>query len=54
MQLFNSQLSAQNFLTTQAAIYNTFYVQSHLVSRPKLRIFRSEAHSAWRDAASAT
>lgn len=33
MQLFKSRASAQRFLTTHAAIYNTFYVQQHLVAR---------------------
>lgn len=46
-QLFKSQASAQRFLTTHAAIYNTFNVQRHLVSRPTLRRFRAEADAAW-------
>ena len=46
-QLFKSQASAQRFLTTHAAIYNTFYTQRHLVSRPTLRRFRAEADAAW-------
>ncbi|WP_428062234.1 IS6 family transposase [Brevundimonas sp.] len=46
-QLFKSQASAQRFLTTHAAIYNTFYTQRHLVSRPTLRRFRATAASAW-------
>ena len=51
MQLFKSPASAQRFLTTHAAIYNTFYVQQHLVRRPTLRRFRSEAMTAWELAA---
>jgi putative transposase len=47
MQLFKSKASAQRFLTTHAAIYNTFYIQPHLISRPTLRRFRGEAHAAW-------
>ena len=50
-QLFKSQASAQRFLTTHAAIYNTFYTQRHLISRPTLRRFRAEAASAWAAAA---
>ena len=47
MQLFKSQASAQRFLTTHAAIYNAFYTQRHLISRPILRRFRAEADGAW-------
>ncbi len=46
-QGFKSQASAQRFLTTHAAIYNTFNVQRHLISRPTLRRFRAEADAAW-------
>lgn len=46
-QLFKSQASAQRFLTTHAAIYNTFYTQRHLISRPTLRRFRAKADAAW-------
>ena len=46
-QGFKSQPSAQRFLTTHTAIYNTFYVQRHLISRPTLRRFRAEAKAAW-------
>jgi len=49
MQLFKSPRSAQLFLSTHAAIYNTFNVQRHLISRRTLRQFRTEAMSAWRD-----
>jgi transposase-like protein len=47
MQRFKSQASAQRFLTTHAAIYNTFNIQPHLISRPTLRHFRGEAHDVW-------
>ena len=46
-QRFKSQASAQRFLTTHAAIYNTFNIQRHLISRPTLRRFRTEADAAW-------
>lgn len=47
MQLFKSRSSAQRFLTTHAAIYNTFYNQRHLISRPTFRLFRAGADAAW-------
>ncbi|HRH20619.1 MAG TPA: IS6 family transposase [Brevundimonas sp.] len=53
MQLFKSQASAQRFLTTHASVYNTFYTQRHLISRPTLRTFRSAANDAWIEATAA-
>ena len=53
MQLFKSMASAQRFLTTHAAIYNTFYQQRHLISRPNLRRFRGEAFGVWNQATAA-
>ncbi len=50
MQKFKSQDSAQRFLTTHAAVYNTFYTQPHLISRRTLRKFRGEALRVWREA----
>lgn len=47
MQLFKSQASAQRFLTAHAGVYNTFYTQRHLISRPTLRHFRAGADAAW-------
>lgn len=47
MQGFKSIPSAQRFLTTHAAIYNTFYTQRHLISRLTLRRFRADADAAW-------
>jgi putative transposase len=34
MQKFKSAASAQRFLSTHAAVYNTFNVERHLISRP--------------------
>jgi putative transposase len=53
MQRFKSPGSAQRFLSTHAAIYNTFNVQRHLISRKTLRQFRAEAAKQWRQAAAA-
>ncbi|MCP4543885.1 MAG: IS6 family transposase [Chloroflexi bacterium] len=53
MQRFKSPGSAQRFLSTHAAIYNTFNVQRHLISRKTLRQFRAEAMEQWRQAAAA-
>jgi putative transposase len=47
MQRFKSAGSAQRFLSTHAAIYNTFNVLRHLFSRRILRQFRYEAMSWW-------
>jgi putative transposase len=47
MQRFKSAGSAQRFLSTHAAIYNTFNVQRHLISRRTLRQFRAEAMNLW-------
>jgi len=46
-QKFKSQGSAQRFLATHAAVYNTFNVQRHLISRPTLRQFRAGAGATW-------
>ena len=50
MQLFKTQASTQRFLTTHAAIYNTFNAQPHLVTRSYLRRFRREAANVWANA----
>jgi transposase-like protein len=47
MQRFKSPGSAQRFLSTHAAIYNTFTVQRHLISRKTLRQFRGDAMKTW-------
>ena len=48
MQGFKSPGSAQRFLSTHAAIYNTFTVQRHLITRKTMRQFRGEAINTWR------
>ena len=51
MQGFKSVGSAQRFLSTHAATYNTFNVQRHLTSASTHRAFRASAMKTWRDAA---
>ncbi|MDP1737973.1 MAG: DDE-type integrase/transposase/recombinase [Caulobacter sp.] len=46
-QKFKSQGSAQRFLASHSAVYNTFNIQPHLISRPSLRILRARAGRAW-------
>jgi putative transposase len=53
LQRFKSARSAQCFLSMLAAVYNTFNLQRHLVSRSTLRIFRAEAAAQWLDAVAA-
>ena len=53
MQRFKSAGSAQRFLSVQAAVYNTFNLQRHLISRATLRTFRADAASQWRAAVTA-
>jgi putative transposase len=53
MQRFKSAGSAQKFLSTHAAIYNTFNVQRHLTSAKTHRTLRAEAMSTWRHAVTA-
>ena len=52
-QRFKSAGSAQRFLSTHAAVHNTFNLQRHLVSRRTLRTFRTEATQAWQTATAA-
>jgi putative transposase len=49
-QKFKSQRSAQRFLATHAAVYNTFNFQRHMIRRSTLRLFRAEADLAWKAA----
>ena len=42
--------SAQRFLSTYAATYNTFNVQRHLTSARTHRSFRASAMNMWREA----
>lgn len=52
-QRFKSQRSAQRFLATHAAVYNTCNVQPHLIRRPTLRQLRADAHRVWEAATAA-
>lgn len=47
MQGFKSQASAQRFLVTHSAIYNTFSTQRHLTSRGTLKALRRAALRDW-------
>jgi putative transposase len=47
MQRFKSQGQAQRFVATHSAIYNTFNLQRHLVSREIMRTFRAAAFAEW-------
>ena len=47
MQGFKSRGSAQRFLSTHAAVYNTFNVQRHLTSASTHRGFRATAMDTW-------
>jgi putative transposase len=53
MQQFKSAGSAQKFLSTHAAVYNTFNVQRHLTSAQAHRVLRAAATTTWREAAAA-
>ena len=53
MQRFKSPGSAQKFLSTHAAVYNTFNVQRHLTSARTHRVLRAAAMDTWRTALAA-
>ena len=53
MQGFKSVGSAQRFLSTHAATYNTVNVQRHLTSARTHRAFRASAMQAWREVVAA-
>jgi transposase-like protein len=53
MQRFKSARPAQRFLGLHAAVYNTFNLQRHLISRSTLRIFRAEAAAQWQGSVAA-
>jgi transposase-like protein len=53
MQRFKSAGSAQKFLSTHAAAYNTFNVQRYLTSAQSPRVLRAPAMTTWREAVAA-
>jgi len=53
MQRFKNAGSAQRFLSSHAAVYNTFNVQRHLTSTRAHRALRAAAMTTWREAVAA-
>ena len=53
-QRFKSTGSAQRFLNIHSSVYNTFYVQRHLLCRPMFKRFRTDAFNVWESASAAT
>jgi transposase-like protein len=47
IQRFKSPGSTQRFVSMHAAVYNTFNLQRHLISRRTLRTFRAQAMAEW-------
>ena len=54
MQRFKSQGQAERFVSTHSAIYNTFNLQRHLVSRKTMRTLRAAAFAEWSVASGAS
>ena len=54
LQRFKSPGSAQRFLNIHSSVYNTFYVQRHLLSRFTFKRFRTDAFDVWESASAAT
>jgi putative transposase len=52
-QRFKSPGSAQRFLNIQSSVYNTSYVQRHLLSRPTFKRIRTETFNVWESASAA-
>ena len=52
-QRFKSPGATQKFLSTHAAVYNTFNVQRHLTSAGTHSALRAEAMDMWRESATA-
>jgi transposase-like protein len=52
-QKFKTQGSAQRFLATHAAVYNTFNTQRHLIRRSTLRLFQAATDRSWAAATAA-
>ena len=52
-QRFKSPGSAQRFLNIQSAVYNTFYVQRHLLNRLTFKRLRADAFNVWERASAA-
>jgi putative transposase len=53
MQGFRSAGSAQRFLFSHSAVYNTFNICRHLTTASTHRILRSQAGDAWKTAVAA-
>ena len=47
MQGFKSWAPAQRFLEARAAVYNTYNIQPHLLSRGAMRVLRERSESIW-------